>query len=67
MSLMNTLFELDADGRVVGHPADGYNVTGTTHRVTLRHGWHARIHAFRASADIPAGCELRWNYGLGQA
>lgn len=67
MSLMNTLFELDADGRVVGHPADGYNVTGTTHRVTLRHGWHARIHAFRANEDIPTGCELRWNYGLGQA
>jgi len=66
MSLMNTLFELDADGRVVGHPADGYNVAGTVHRVTLRHGWRARVHAFHASEDVAAGRELRWNYGLGQ-
>ncbi|MDH0868192.1 hypothetical protein [Mitsuaria sp. GD03876] len=65
MSLMNTLFEFDADGRPAGHPAEGYNVTGESFAVRLRHGWSARIHAFRASADIPAGTELRWNYDLG--
>ncbi|WP_374568161.1 hypothetical protein [Ideonella sp.] len=66
MSLMNTLFETDASGEVTGHPPDGYNVTAATYRVVLRHGWQARIRAFRASEDIAAGCELRWNYGLGE-
>jgi hypothetical protein len=66
MSLMNTLFELDAHGKVVGHPAGGYNVVAEAFRVTLRHGWHACIRAFRAVEDIPAGAELRWNYGLGE-
>jgi hypothetical protein len=63
-SLMNTLFELDEQGAVTGHPPSGYNVVPETFRVTLRHGWHACIRAFRAADDIPAGHELRWNYGL---
>lgn len=67
MSLMNTLFVLDADGAVAGHPRDGYNVRGETFSVRLRHGWTARLQAFRASEDIPAGRELRWNYDLGGA
>jgi hypothetical protein len=66
MSLMNTLFEIDAHDDVTGHPAEGYNVTAASYRVALRHGWQARIRAFRASQDIPAGRELRWNYGLGE-
>lgn len=66
MSLMNTLFETGANGDVTGHPVDGYNVTTATYRVALRHGWQARILAFRASEDVPAGRELRWNYGLGE-
>ena len=65
LSLMNTLFLFDADGRPDGHPVAGYNVRGESFRVRLRHGWTARIHAFRASEDIPAGRELRWNYDLG--
>ncbi len=66
MSLMNTLFDVDADGRITGHPATGYNVTGESFQVRMRHGWQVRIHAFRASTDIPAGTELRWNYDLGE-
>jgi hypothetical protein len=64
--LMNTLFELDPQGEVTGHPATGYNVAATPYRVTLRHGWQAHIRAFRTSEDVPAGHELRWNYALGQ-
>ncbi|UXH78267.1 SET domain-containing protein [Roseateles amylovorans] len=66
MSLMNTLFTVDAEGRVTGHPETGYNVSGESFRVAMRHGWQARIHAFRAATDIPAGTELRWNYDLGE-
>lgn len=65
MSLMNTLFEVDEHGEVTGHPAQGYNIVAEPFRVTLQHGWQARIRAFRAAEDIPAGVELRWNYGLG--
>lgn len=65
LSLMNTLFLFDAEGRPDGHPPAGYNVRGESFPVRLRHGWTARIHAFRASEDIPAGRELRWNYDLG--
>jgi len=65
LSLMNTLFLFDADGQPDGHPAEGYNVRGESFTVRLRHGWSARIHAFRAAQDIPAGQELRWNYDLG--
>lgn len=65
LSLMNTLFLFDAEGRTLGHPPAGYNVRGESFPVRLRHGWTARIHAFRASEDIPAGRELRWNYDLG--
>lgn len=64
-SLMNTLFDVDAQGAVIGHPPAGYNVVPESFRVTFRHGWRARIRAFRAAEDIPAGSELRWNYGLG--
>lgn len=65
MSLANTLFDVDAQGRVIGHPPTGYNIVAESFRVTPRHGWRARIRAFRAAEDIPAGSELRWNYGLG--
>ncbi|WP_067271802.1 hypothetical protein [Mitsuaria sp. 7] len=65
LSLMNTLFLFDAEGQPGGHPPAGYNVRGESFPVRLRHGWTARIHAFRASEDIPAGRELRWNYDLG--
>jgi hypothetical protein len=67
MSLMNTLFDVDGEGRLLGHPAAGYNVAGEAYHLTLRHGWTARVHAFRASEDIPAGRELRWNYDLTNA
>jgi hypothetical protein len=65
LSLMNTLFLFDAQGVPAGHPGAGYNVRGESFPVRLRHGWTARIHAFRASEDIPTGRELRWNYDLG--
>ena len=65
MSLMNTLFEFDERGAVTGHPAQGYNVQAESFVVAFDHGWQARIRAFRAAEDIPAGAELRWNYGLG--
>lgn len=65
MSLMNTLFEVDEQGAVTGHPPHGYNVVAESFRATFQHGWQARIRAFRAAEDIREGEELRWNYGLG--
>lgn len=65
LSLMNTLFLYDGAGAPAGHPRDGYNVVGEAFRVRMRFGWAARLQAFRAGVDIPAGTELRWNYDLG--
>jgi hypothetical protein len=66
LSLVNTLFEADAQGTWVGHPARGYNADMLHFDARLAFGWQARIVAGIATEDIAAGTELRWNYRLGR-
>ena len=65
LSLVNTLFEVDAKGVWTGHPATGYNCEMAHFPARLAHGWDVVVVACFASQDIDAGAELRWNYHLG--
>ncbi|MCS4510404.1 SET domain-containing protein [Xylophilus ampelinus] len=67
MSVTNTLFEVDATGQRVGHPAAGYNLERVLFPSRWSHGWHFGMPVFFASQDIPSGTELRWNYDLSRA
>lgn len=64
LCLANSRFVLDARGEVVGHPEDGYNAELARFPAVLAHGYELVIPALFACADIPAGVEVRWNYGL---
>jgi hypothetical protein len=65
MSLTNTLFIVDAQGKPCGHPATGYNIEAAQFQVETQYGWHLIVHAFFAITEIRPGDELRWNYNLG--
>lgn len=63
MAIMNTLYLLDAQGKVAGHPSAGYNVEPAAFTVETVHGSEPLvIHAHFATRDIAPGEELRWNY-----
>lgn len=64
LCLANSLFVLDADGDVVGHPDAGYNAELARFPARLAHGYELSVPALFACADIAAGEEVRWNYGL---
>lgn len=64
LSLANTLFVLDADGKPIGHPEAGYNMEAAQFEARFDHGWRLRLPAFFTTEDVPAGSELRWNYRL---
>lgn len=65
MSLTNTLFLVDEQGKPCGHPATGYNMEAAQFQLQAAHGWKLIVHAFFATAEIRPGDELRWNYNLG--
>jgi hypothetical protein len=66
MSMSNTLFVLDGEGKPSGHPATGYNIESAAFQARLADGREIVLRAFFAIADIAAGDELRWNYDLGR-
>jgi hypothetical protein len=64
MSLVNTRFLFDAQGRAAGHPATGYNVEEASFEVRMADQREMVIHAYFAATDIEAGTELRVCYEL---
>lgn len=64
LSLSNTVYEYDTNGRPCGHPQTGHDLLRATFRVRFSNDWTVGIPAFFAARDIPAGTELRWNYML---
>jgi hypothetical protein len=66
LAMANTLFLLDAQGKPAGHPPTGYNMEAAAFPARLADGREIVLHAFFATADVAAGEELRWNYGLGR-
>jgi hypothetical protein len=70
MSRINSNFDYDANGRPIRQSEDGYNVETAMFRVKLGRdkdpnsgGSTGFINAIFATEDIPAGKELRLNYG----
>ena len=77
ISRMNTNFEYDISGKPVRQASHGYNVEPATFDVDADKVLGASadgrvtrkpysINAFFATEDIPAGTELRWNYGYSE-
>lgn len=70
LSRINTLFEYE-HGTPVRQASTGYNVEDSGYAVDTQVGdqpmVRLRLTAFFASEDIPAGAELRWNYGYDEA
>jgi hypothetical protein len=67
LSMTNTLFELDEQGKPSGHPATGYNIEAAAFKTRLADDREIVLRAFFAIGDIAAGEELRWNYDLGRS
>ncbi|SDV06290.1 dermonecrotic toxin domain-containing protein [Pseudomonas mucidolens] len=70
LSRINTIFDYDADSPV-RQAAGGYNVEAARFNVKTQTGTEQpellALTALFASADIPAGAELRWNYQYDEA
>ncbi len=66
MSLVNTQFLFDAQGRIAGHPDTGYNVEGAAFQVRLADQREMLLYAYFAATPIAAGTELRVCYELAQ-
>ena len=64
MSLVNTRFLFDAQGRTIGHPRTGYNVEEAAFPVRMSDQREMLVYGFFALAPIAAGTELRVCYHL---
>jgi len=64
MSLVNTRFLFDAQGRATGHPRTGYNVEEAAFPVRMSDQREMLVHGFFSLTPIPAGTELRICYHL---
>ncbi len=65
MSLVNTRFLFDAEGRITGHPRGGYNLEEAAFEVRLSDQSEMLMHGYFSIAPIAAGTELRICYHLG--
>jgi hypothetical protein len=64
MSLVNTRFLFDAQGRAIGHPRSGYNVEEAAFPVRMSDQREMLVHGFFSLEPIAAGTELRICYHL---
>ncbi|HET7866269.1 MAG TPA: hypothetical protein VFL86_17870 [Burkholderiaceae bacterium] len=66
MSLVNTQFLFDAQGRIAGHPEGGYNVEGAAFQVRTADQRDMLLYAYFTATPVAAGTELRVCYELAQ-
>ncbi len=66
ISLVNTQFLFDAQGRIAGHPDTGYNVEGAAFQVRMADAREMLLYAYFAATPIAADTELRVCYELAQ-
>jgi len=65
LSLLNTTFQYDASGTIIGQGEQGINVHARYFRCKTGHGASISPIALFANRNIEKGSELRWSYGYG--